>query len=114
MKNFLKILISDSNKASTKRLIGVMCLIMFMAYGIAGIIKPFNITFWTFYVSLCVITIWIAFRFMTAEKILKYDVIGKLSNVSKIKEVVDNAIDVETQLDENVQPINDGKIEGTN
>jgi hypothetical protein len=77
---------------------------MFVAYGIAGILNPFNVQFWIFYVSLCVITIWIAFRFMTAEKILKYDVISKLSKFGAIKDVVEDAIKTESEIDGNVQP----------
>lgn len=77
---------------------------MFIAYGIAGIVEGFNSNFWIFYVSLCAITMWIAFRFMTAEKILKYDVIGKLSKFAPIKEAVESAIDTENQIDGNIQP----------
>ena len=104
MKKFFNVLLSDSNKVSTKRLIGLICLVMFMAYGIAGIFKPFNEYFWIFYVSLCTITIWIAFKFMTAEKILKYDVIGKLSKFSPIKDAVNDAITTEDELDGAIQP----------
>ena len=75
-----------------------------MAYGIAGLAVPFNLQFWIFYVSLCTITIWIAFKFMSSEKILKYDVITKLSKFGAIKEVVENAIDTETQIDGIIQP----------
>ena len=104
MKKFFNILLSDSNKVSTKRFIGLICLIMFVAYGIVGLIIPFNVNFWIFYVSLCTITIWIAFRFMTAEKILKYDVIGKLSKFTPISEAVNEAINTENQLDGAIQP----------
>lgn len=104
MKKFLKILLSDSNKYSTKRFIGLLCLIMFIAYGIAGIIRPFNINFWIFYVSLCNITIWIAFKFMSAEKILKYDVISKLTKFAPIQQAVDGFIETETVLDSHIQP----------
>lgn len=104
MKKFFSILLSDSNKYSTKRFIGLLCLLMFMAYGIAGLAVPFNLQFWIFYVSLCTITIWIAFKFMSSEKILKYDVITKLSKFGAIKEVVENAIDTETQIDGIIQP----------
>ena len=76
---------------------------MFVSYGIFGLINPFNLQFWIFYVSLCIVTIWIAFRFMTAEKILKYDVIGKLTKFGTIKDVVSNAISAEQELDENIQ-----------
>lgn len=104
MKKFFKILLSDSNKISTKRLIGLICLIMFIAYGIVGLIVPFNANFWIFYVSLCTITIWIAFKFMSSEKILKYDVIGKLSKFAPINEAVYDAITTEGQLDDMIQP----------
>lgn len=104
MKKFLNILLSDSNKISMKRFIGLICLSMFVTYGIAGVIKPFNVQFWIFYVSLCVITIWIAFKFMSAEKILKYDVIGKLSKFGTIKDVIQEAITTEEQLDNVIQP----------
>ena len=104
MKKFFSILLSDSNKYSTKRFIGLLCLIMFMTYGIVGLVKPFNVQFWIFYVSLCTITIWIAFKFMSAEKILKYDVISKLSKFGAIKEAVENAINTEDQIDGIIQP----------
>ena len=100
MKKFFNILLSDSNKISTKRFIGLLCLTMFIAYGIVGLIKPFNEYFWIFYVSLCTITIWIAFKFMSAEKILKYDVIGKLSKFSPIKDAVYDAIVTEDEIDD--------------
>jgi hypothetical protein len=102
MKKFLNILLSDSNKISMKRFIGLICLGMFVAYGIAGILNPFNLQFWVFYVSLCVITIWIAFKFMSAEKILKYDVIGKLSKLPTIKNNVDQAINSESGETDNI------------
>jgi hypothetical protein len=104
MKKFFNILLSDSNKVSTKRFIGLICLIMFVAYGIMGLINPFNEYFWIFYVSLCTITIWIAFKFMSAEKVLKYDVIGKLSKFSPITESVYEAIRTEDQIDVAIQP----------
>lgn len=104
MKKFFNILLSDSNKISTKRFIGLLCLTMFIAYGIVGLIKPFNEYFWIFYVSLCTITIWIAFKFMSAEKILKYDVIGKLSKFSPIKDAVYDAIVTEDEIDDAIQP----------
>ena len=111
MKKFFSILLSDSNKYSTKRFIGLLCLIMFMLYGIAGLIKPFNVQFWIFYVSLCTITIWIAFKFMSAEKILKYDVISKLSKFGTMQEIVENAIETENQLDGIIQPNTTGTTE---
>ncbi len=77
---------------------------MFIAYGIAGLIRPFNEYFWIFYVSLCIITIWIAFKFMSAEKILKYDVIGKLSKFAPVKDAVYDAIMTEDQIDGAIQP----------
>jgi len=111
MKKFFNILLSDSNKISTKRFIGLLCLAMFIAYGIVGLIKPFNEYFWIFYVSLCTITIWIAFKFMSAEKILKYDVIGKLSKFSPIKDAVYDAIVTEDEIDDAIQPdVLKGKI----
>ncbi len=104
MKKFLNILLSDSNKISTKRFIGMICLVMFIAYGIVGLIKPFNVQFWIFYVSLCTITIWIAFKFMSSEKILKYDVITKLTKFGAAKEVVDGFIGNENVIDNLIQP----------
>lgn len=104
MKKFFNIMLSDSNKVSTKRFIGLICLVMFIAYGIAGLVKPFNSQFWIFYISLCTITIWIAFKFMTSEKILKYDVISKLSKFGTVKDIVNEAIQAETQLDGGIQP----------
>jgi hypothetical protein len=106
MKTFFKILLSDSNKISMKRFIGLLCLIMFIAYGIVGLYKPFNQSFWIFYVSLCTITIWIAFKFMTSDKILKYDVIGKLTKFNNIKNAVENFTEEENELDDNIQPNN--------
>lgn len=76
---------------------------MFIAYGVKGLIIGFNLQFWVFYVSLCSVTIWIAFRFMTSEKALKYDVLGRLSKFS-LKNEVDNIMDTEGLLDDAVQP----------
>lgn len=104
MKKFFNILLSDSNKYSTKRFIALLCLIMFMAYGIAGLIVPFNVQFWIFYVSLCTVTIWIGFKFMSAEKILKYDVITKLSKFGAVSDIVQEAINTENQIDGVIQP----------
>ena len=104
MKKFFNTLLSDSNKVSTKRFIGLICLIMFVVYGIVGLMVPFNANFWIFYVSLCTITTWIAFKFMTAEKILKYDVIGKLSKFTPLSDAVYGAIATEDQLDDVIQP----------
>lgn len=109
MKKFFNTMLSDSNKVSTKRFIGLICLIMFVAYGIMGLVVPFNVNFWIFYVSLCTITIWIAFKFMTSEKILKYDVIGKLSKFGQLKEMVDNVIETENKIDDVIQPENKAK-----
>lgn len=103
MKRFFNNLISDSNKVSSKRVIGLIALIMFIAYGIKGLIIGFNLQFWIFYVSLCSVTIWIAFRFMTSEKALKYDVLGKLSKFS-LKDGVEDVISTEGILDDVVQP----------
>ncbi len=114
MKKFFNLLLSDSNKISTKRFIGLLCLIMFIAYGVAGIVKQFNANFWIFYVSLCAVTMWIAFKFMTADKILKYDVIGKLSKFTPIKDAVESAIDTENQLDGGIQPDMNGTTGTTN
>jgi hypothetical protein len=52
---------------------------MFVAYGIRGLVGQFDINFSIFYVSLCSVTMWIAFRFMSADKVLKYNVLGSLS-----------------------------------
>lgn len=104
MKKFFSILLSDSNRFSVKRFIGLLCLLMFMAYGIVALFKPFVLEFWIFYVSLCVITIWIGFKFMSAEKILKYNVIESLSRFGTIKKGVDSFIDTENQLDSQIQP----------
>jgi len=103
MSKFFNNLISDSNKVSSKRVIGLIALIMFIAYGIKGLIIGFNLQFWIFYVSLCSVTIWIAFRFMTSEKALKYDVLGKLTKFNK-KEEVSSVIDTEGLLDSSIQP----------
>jgi len=107
MKKFLSILLSDSNKYSTKRFIGLLCLLMFIAYGIVGLCRPFNVNFWIFYVSLCNITMWIAFRFMSADKLLKYDVISKLTKFAPLQQAVDGFIQTETMLDGQIQPIPD-------
>lgn len=106
MKKFFNNLISDSNKVSSKRVIGLIALIMFIAYGIKGLIIGFNLQFWVFYVSLCSVTIWIAFRFMTSEKALKYNVLGRLSKFS-IKDGVEDVIDTEGLLDDAIQPNNE-------
>ena len=107
MKTFFKILLSDSNKYSMKRFIGLLCLIMFIAYGVVGLMIPFNVNFWIFYVSLCNITIWIAFRFMSADKILKYDVISKLTKFAPLQQAVDGFVETETTLDNQIQPDTD-------
>lgn len=113
MKKFLSILLSDSNKYSTKRFIGLLCLLMFIAYGIVGLIRPFNVNFWIFYVSLCNITMWIAFRFMSADKILKYDVISKLTKFAPMQQAVEGFVETETMLDSQIQPDSDPQQEGT-
>jgi hypothetical protein len=77
---------------------------MFMVYGISALFRPFNLEFWIFYVSLCTITIWIAFKFMSSEKILKYDVISKLSAFGKVKDKVDDFIQNEYMVDDSIQP----------
>jgi hypothetical protein len=104
MKSFLAHLLSDSNKVSSKRFIGLLALIMFIVYGIAALFRPFALEFWIFYVSLCAIMIWIAFKFMSSEKILKYNVLSKLSNFNKMKDVVDSVVDYEGQIDNSIQP----------
>jgi hypothetical protein len=76
---------------------------MFMAYGIKGLFLPFNLEFWIFYVSLCVVTIWIGFKFMSSEKALKYNILGQLSQFG-LKKTVDTIVDTETTLDEVIQP----------
>jgi hypothetical protein len=101
---FFQDLLSDSNKVSSKRFIGLLALIMFIVYGIAALFNPFSLEFWIFYVSLCAIMIWIAFKFMSSEKILKYDVITKLSKFGAVKEAVQEAIASEEIVDENIQP----------
>lgn len=111
MKKFFQILLSDSNKFSTKRFIGLLCLVMFIAYGVMGLIRPFDVHFWIFYVSLSTITIWIAFRFMTAEKILKYDVIGKLTKFAPLREAVNDFIENEKNVDGEMQPELSGATE---
>lgn len=103
MKKFFNHLLSDTNKVSSKRFIGLLSLIMFMAYGIKALFLPFNLEFWIFYISLCVITIWIAFRFMSSEKALKYNILGQLSQFG-LKKSVDTIIDAETNLDGIIQP----------
>lgn len=77
---------------------------MFIAYGIVGLMRPFNVNFWIFYVSLCNITMWIAFRFMSADKILKYDVISKLTKFAPLQQAVDGFVETETMLDGQIQP----------
>lgn len=113
MKEFFKILLSDSNKFSTKRFVGLICLLMFLAYGVAGLFNPFNLEYWIFYVSLCVITIWIAFKFMSAEKILKYGVIEKLTKFTPMQKAVENFIESEAQLDGQIQPSEPTEISGS-
>ena len=74
------------------------------------------VDFWIFYVSLCMVTIWIAFKFMSAEKILKYNVIESLTKFTPLKESVDNFIKNEAKLDNQIQPSGNtvtNLIEGT-
>ena len=104
MKKFIYGLLSDSNKLSSKRFIGLLSKIMFLAYGVKGLIGPFNLQFAIFYVSLCSITIWIAFRFMSSEKALKYNILGQLSSFGNLKEGVNNVIEGEKSIDESIQP----------
>lgn len=104
MKKFIYGLFSDSNKVSSKRFIGLLSKIMFLAYGVKGLIGPFNLQFAIFYVSLCSITIWIAFRFMSSEKALKYNILGQLSGFGKLKDGVSSVIEGETEVDEFIQP----------
>jgi hypothetical protein len=112
LKKFLDTLISDSNRVSSKRVIGLLTLIMFMAYGIKGLIQPFNLQFWIFYVSLCAVTMWIAFRFMSAEKALKYNILGQLAKFN-MKDAVQQVIGTEAEVDDAIQPdkkSNDGIV----
>jgi hypothetical protein len=76
---------------------------MFMGYGIKGMFMPFNLEFSIFYVSLCSVTMWIAFRFMSSEKALKYNVLGQLTKFN-MKEAVQQVMGSETELDDAVQP----------
>jgi hypothetical protein len=103
MKRFFNHLISDSNKVSSKRVISIICMIMFVAFGIKGLIIPFNLNFSVFYVSICSVTVWIGFRFMSSEKALKYNVLGKLSNFN-VKEAVTDIMSSEQVLDDVIQP----------
>jgi hypothetical protein len=84
---------------------------MFIAYGVSGLFRPFNLNFWVFYVSLCTITIWIAFKFMSSEKILKYDIITKLTKFGAVKDVVDGFIENEDIIDNLIQPNTTGNTE---
>jgi hypothetical protein len=86
---------------------------MFIAYGIVGLIRPFNVNFWIFYVSLCNITMWIAFRFMSADKLLKYDVISKLTKFAPLQQAVEGFVETETILDGQIQPNQEPLSEGT-
>lgn len=104
MKKFIYGLFSDSNKVSSKRFIGLLSKVMFLAYGVKGLIEPFNLQFAIFYVSLCSITIWIAFRFMSSEKALKYNILGQLSSFSKLKDGISGVIEGEKEVDEFIQP----------
>lgn len=103
LKKFFDTLISDSNKVSSKRIIGLFALLMFMAYGIKGLMMPFSLEFWIFYVSLCAVTMWIAFRFMSAEKALKYNILGQLAKFN-MKDAVQQVIGTEAEVDDAIQP----------
>jgi len=99
MKNIIKLLLSDSNKISVKRFIGLISLILFIAYGIRGLLlKPFDVNFAIFFVSLCSVTIWIAFKFMSADKALKYNVLGTLTKFSgKTANEIESVIEGEAE-----------------
>jgi hypothetical protein len=103
MKKFFNHLISDSNKVSSKRVIAIICMVMFIAFGIKGLVIPFNLQFSIFYISICSVTIWIGFRFMSTEKALKYNILGQLSNFG-LKKSVENLMDNEEILDHVIQP----------
>ncbi len=103
MKKFFNHLISDSNKVSSKRVIAIICMVMFVSFGIKGLIIPFNLNFSIFYVSICSVTIWIGFRFMSSEKALKYNILGQLSNFN-LKNSVDNIMNTENLIDGAIQP----------
>ncbi len=78
---------------------------MFIAYGIRGMFVEFNVQFWIFYVSLSAITVWIAFRFMSAEKALKYNIIEQLSrfaNMNSTEQAVNKFKDIEDQVDSSI------------
>lgn len=78
---------------------------MFIAYGIRGMFVEFNVQFWIFYVSLSAITVWIAFKFMSAEKALKYNIIEQLSrftNMNSTEQAVNKFKDIEDQVDSSI------------
>lgn len=109
MKKIFKDLISDSNRVSSKRIIGLICLVMFVAYGVMGLVKNVDINFWIFYVSLCAITLWIAFRFMSSDKALKYNILGELSKFGRIgrdwmNSTIGTVINNEQNIDNAIQP----------
>jgi hypothetical protein len=109
MKKFFSYLLSDSNRVSTKRFIGLIAVLMFVCYGILGLIRNVDINFWVFYVSLCAITMWIAFKFMSAEKILKYNILGELSKFGKISSIdmdkkIEEIVKNEQTIDEAIRP----------
>ncbi len=107
--SYLKALLSDSDVASLKRLIGLVSAIMIIAYGIRGLfLEPFNTEFAIFYISILAITVWIAFKFMSADKILKYNVLGSLSKFvpQKIAEQFwGSTYPTNTGLDVNATPV---------
>ena len=107
MKKFFLGLFSDSNKVSSKRFIGILSKIMFLAYGVKGLLEPFNLQFAVFYVSLCSVTVWIAFRFMSSEKALKYNILGQLGQlggINNLKKNTEELVNTEKMVDESVQP----------
>ena len=80
---------------------------MFVVYGVMGILENKDGDFWKFYISLCAITIWVAFKFMSAEKILKYNVLGELGKFGKInKETINAVAEGEKELEQTNQEQN--------
>ena len=56
---------------------------------------------------------WIAFRFMSADKLLKYDVISKLTKFAPLQQAVEGFVETETILDGQIQPNQEPLSEGT-
>lgn len=86
-------------------------MIMIVAYGVAGIVLDKDENFWIFYVSVNAVTMWIGFRFMSSEKILKYGVLEKLTLFGKVKpeevsNVVEDFVGNEDIVDQNIRPEN--------